>query len=71
MFITLLLTPCKPKLVDYVLQNQLLDILKKYDFNEFWSLMAQKSISEETFKANCGVNNQHQSLLHRSQQKLV
>ena len=56
----LLLTLCKQKLADYVLHNQRLNFLKKCDSNEFWSKMAQKSISEETFetlKTDYGVNN--------------
>ena len=45
MFLTILLTPCKQKLVDCVLHNQRLNFDKNYDFYEF---LSPKSISEET-----------------------
>ena len=32
--------------------------MKKCNFNEFWSEMAQKSISEESLKTDYGVNYQ-------------
>ena len=35
LFITFLLTPCKQRLVDFVLHNQRLNILKKCYFDEF------------------------------------
>ena len=38
LFITLLLTPCKQKIVDYVLRNQRLNGLKKCDFSRLNTL---------------------------------
>ena len=42
LFITLLLTPCKQKSVDYVRNNQHLNILKICDFDEFLELNDKK-----------------------------
>ena len=45
-------TPCKQKLIDYVLHNQPL-ILTSFLVNA----MAKTSISEETLQVDCGLNN--------------
>ena len=37
LFSMLLLTPCKQKMVNYVLHKQPLNFLKKSDFNQFWN----------------------------------
>ena len=51
------LTPSKLKLVNYLLHNQHLNLLKNYDFSRFWSKMEKNSISQGTFNTNFGVNN--------------
>ena len=44
------LTPSYLKLVDYSLRMQCLNFFTNSDFSQLWSKMAQKSISQVTFK---------------------
>ena len=50
----ILLTPCKQRLVNYVVQDQRLNFFKKCDIG---AELPKKLISEENLKTDCGVNN--------------